>query len=558
MRVIVRSAPAQPSEGQGLQLLAPETDHWEELGSNLVALVAAIAGRPARDDLPPFAIVMQPRWDPRQSMTASLFCHAAIVLLLLNLTALLRFTGNDEPSKRVRFASQRLEWYVMADQLPAIGTPASPTKPTQEKSGKHKLTPRPGATIRQPQTAVSNPENADNSEQTIVQPDLPKIKITQTLPLPNIVTWQEVERPAPPMDLVKAPFRMPAELVRQNVPLPEEIPNMERRLGDLKMASALVTTPAPALPVDPATTAAGNTLPAPETLPTPPDPNVIGAGAETEARVRRLVVLNTNPMPPKGPIEVPAGNRAGAFSTGPDGHAATPNSSTAGTPESGTSGPAPGDVSLGTSPGSKRDFAGLRVPGLAVMGGGASLGAPIVSAPRRALPGVPGSALLDPRALTSRSTRPSYEESRNKPEPGFPPGKRVYTLFINMPNLGSSSNGGSWLMRFAELEIRPPGGPQVEIAAPVAIRKVDPGYEPDAARERIEGKVRLHAIIRRDGRVDTIEILHSLDPRLDQRAINALLKWHFQPALREGLPVDLEAVVEIPFSLPKLSHDLTH
>jgi TonB family protein len=154
--------------------------------------------------------------------------------------------------------------------------------------------------------------------------------------------------------------------------------------------------------------------------------------------------------------------------------------------------------------------------------------------------------------LTSRTTRPttgSYEESRNVPEPGFPPGKRVYTVFINMPNLGSSTSG-SWLMRFAELQVHPNGQPQVEISAPVATHKVDPGYEPDAAREKIQGKVRLHAIIRRDGRVDTVEVLKSLDPRLDQRAITALMKWHFQPSLREGVPVDLEAVIEIPFSLP--------
>jgi TonB family protein len=340
-------------------------------------------------------------------------------------------------------------------------------------------------------------------------------------------------------------MRIPAELVKRNVPPPEAVPNLERKLGDLKVAAAPVTTPTPSLPVDPATTAAGNappTPPASELPPPPSDPSALGAGAEAEARVRRLVVLNATPAPPKGPIEVPSGNRAGVFSVGPDTGAGTPASA--------------GD-SPASAAGTKRDLGALHVPGLTVTGGGAPSGAPIVSGPpRAALPAVPG-APLDPRALTSRSTRPTYEESRNRPEPGFPEGKRVYTVFINMPNL-SSSTGGSWLMRFAELEIRPPGTPDIEISAPVATHKVDPGYEPDAARERIEGKVRLHVIIRRDGRVDTIEVLHSLDPRLDQRAINALLKWHFQPALRAGVPVDLEAVVEIPFSLPKLLHDFAH
>jgi len=68
-------------------------------------------------------------------------------------------------------------------------------------------------------------------------------------------------------------------------------------------------------------------------------------------------------------------------------------------------------------------------------------------------------------------------------------------------------------------------------------------------REKVQGQVRLHAIIRRDGRVQQVEILHSLDSRLDQRAVEALLRWEFQPGLRQGVAVDLEAVIEIPFTL---------
>src|ERR1035438_6036059 len=137
MRVMVRSAPAPSAEGQELRLLTPETNRWEELGSNLVALVAAATGRPKWDARPAFAIAVQPRWDPRRSMTASLFCHAAIALLLVNLTALLRFAGNDETIHRVRPDSQRLEWYITSDQLPSIGGSDATEKP-QEKSAKPK------------------------------------------------------------------------------------------------------------------------------------------------------------------------------------------------------------------------------------------------------------------------------------------------------------------------------------------------------------------------------------------------------------------------------------
>jgi len=85
----------------------------------------------------------------------------------------------------------------------------------------------------------------------------------------------------------------------------------------------------------------------------------------------------------------------------------------------------------------------------------------------------------------------------------------------------------------------------------VAMRKVDPGYVPDAIREKIEGQVLLRAIIRRDGKVEHVEVLKSLDSRLDERAVHAMLRWEFQPATRRGAPVDLEAVIQIPFALPK-------
>lgn len=152
------------------------------------------------------------------------------------------------------------------------------------------------------------------------------------------------------------------------------------------------------------------------------------------------------------------------------------------------------------------------------------------------------------RASLTRPARASLPDWRGSPqELGFPAGKRIYTVYINSPNLSSGS--GSWVLRFAELEERRPGD-NVDLAAPVAMRKIDPGYVPDAIREKVEGLVVLHAIIRRDGRVEHVEVLRSLDPRLDERAISALLRWEFQPATRNGAPVDLEAVINIPFHLP--------
>jgi TonB family protein len=61
--------------------------------------------------------------------------------------------------------------------------------------------------------------------------------------------------------------------------------------------------------------------------------------------------------------------------------------------------------------------------------------------------------------------------------------------------------------------------------------------------------VQLSAVIRRDGAIDHIAVLRSLDPRLDFAAREALAKWLFQPATRDGSPVEIDAVIEVPFRL---------
>lgn len=126
--------------------------------------------------------------------------------------------------------------------------------------------------------------------------------------------------------------------------------------------------------------------------------------------------------------------------------------------------------------------------------------------------------------------------------------KRVYTLNINMPNLTSAS--GSWVLNFAELNEAPPAGSldrAAELAGPVPVRKVDPKYPPELRASHVDGDVVLYAIIRKDGSVDSIQLVHSVDPQLDANAMEALAQWKFRAAEKHGEAVDLEAVVHIPF-----------
>jgi len=89
----------------------------------------------------------------------------------------------------------------------------------------------------------------------------------------------------------------------------------------------------------------------------------------------------------------------------------------------------------------------------------------------------------------------------------------------------------------------PPG----DLTGPSPLHKVDPKYPPALRNERVEGDVMLYAVIRKDGSVDSIQLVHGIDDQLDQNAMQALARWRFRPAERQGEPVELEAIVHIPF-----------
>lgn len=269
--------------------------------------------------------------------------------------------------------------------------------------------------------------------------------------------------------------------------------------------------------------------------------------------LQSLIAVSVAPAPPP-PIEIhiPAGNRSGAFAVSPEG-----------SPEPEITWDEAADISPPVLDGS--EMAAIRAPHLSIssVSGGNPLDFPplvvqTVPEPRRsplARRPAPPPPRLDLTTLLAKATRPSFlpEMSRGQQvvaAPKFFGAKRVHTVTINMPNLTSGS--GSWVLRFAELNGDGTWHEEDEgdLSAPVALRKVDPKYAPSAVRDRVEGTVLLAAHILRDGTVSNIEVLNTLDPRLDGSAMDALTRWEFQPATKNGIPIDLEVLIQIPFRLP--------
>ena len=460
-----------------------------------------------------------------------------------------------------------ITYYKVSQYLPPLRSSSAPAQQ-----------PRAGEPAYAPQPIVSLPQMPDNLEQTIVDPTTPKI-ITRHVDVPNLVVMTHV--PAPP--IASSPgmpkLALPPEL-RVVAPAAEPI---VRDLSQMKLAQTTapkmiaptpdtsdlhaqvsdvnipkfqpnVEEPKAVLPAIRAVPTQGKEEQAGEvaapSLPT-------GAGGQQQS-VGQLIALGLNPTLPSGPVSIPGGNRRGEFAAGPEGKPGAP-----GTPDikaGGNGRGGEGTNSSGAGPGSGAgDPTGLSIGGSPLAAGSTAV---VASAP--APPPSRSPTLSDAqKQILAAAMRPSALPTRDSlPPSGAPnsPGsgkledkvfgtKKYYSMTMNLPNLTSA--GGSWIVRFAELSENRTAG---ELTAPVALEKVDPAYPAELVKQRVEGVVTVYAVIHKDGTVGDVRILRGIESRLDENARIALSQWRFQPGTKNGLPVDLEAVVSIPFQVRKLPY----
>jgi TonB family protein len=80
------------------------------------------------------------------------------------------------------------------------------------------------------------------------------------------------------------------------------------------------------------------------------------------------------------------------------------------------------------------------------------------------------------------------------------------------------------------------------------LSRVEPTYPEDAEHQRIEGVVKLHAIIARDGTIQDIDQM-SGPPLLVAAAANAIRQWRYKPTSLDGHPVEATESVTVTFRL---------
>lgn len=411
-----------------------------------------------------------------------------------------------------------------------------------------------------PAEVVAPPPDALQTQSRLQAPDFqvspvappPDAAGRSRMNLPTVGQVSVVE-PPPSLDKLRDRTRLP------NVPAPEVVqPPVSargRKLGEMNIAHLDAQVAAPKLST-PAQQAAAAETPGGQTgQGAPPEPMRIRSGAASRPRktapvaappattvasaapsgnaAGQMIALSLHPALPSGPVNVPNGSRYGEFAAGPEGKPDAP-----GTPDIKGGGNGEGSASKAV------DRAALP-PGISISPAPESVAPSNVSRTllAAAMPMKVGDIARQTR-LGNSGPSTADPDPINREVFGA---RKYYTMQLNMPNLTSAA--GSWIIRFAELNsVSAPG----EVTAPQVTLKVDPKYPPEARRNGVQGVVVLYAVIRKDGSVDKVRVLHGIDSQLDSNACAALQRWHFHPGTHNGSAVDLEAVVQIPFQAKSL------
>ena len=87
------------------------------------------------------------------------------------------------------------------------------------------------------------------------------------------------------------------------------------------------------------------------------------------------------------------------------------------------------------------------------------------------------------------------------------------------------------------------------VSAPKALYAPDPEYSEEARKAKYQGTVVLWMVVGADGRPQQIRIQRALGMGLDEKAIEAVRQWKFEPAKLNGQAVPVQINVEVNFRL---------
>ena len=490
------------------------------------------------------------------SMSASVCLHVALISLLIRVPYLVRLAGSklnpvvDHAGQNV-YVLRRLS---ISEYFPVMRPPGPGGKPDQ--GTRKQVQPARGSRAVDPRgVIVSAPRNPDNFRQTIVQPaSPPDLKIPTDIKLPNIISGNF---PPPPQKEWKPEVTVPSQTVMKSLAASltssRQVVNAPRLALDMpRIQQPHLEVPLPSAPAVPQSSQGdenGTGVQPDESVRTAV--NLADLGIQgTAGGSKALLSLSVDPGPAAELVELPAGNRLGAFTIG-SGGLGSPNGVPGGEPGGGSGGTGPGgDSSSGPGSGGSGGGGGAGGTGsIAVNGSGGEASGNGALSPFSAV------SLVYPVPVASRPRQSRMLVTSGAGGGGglsvygILRGKKIYTIYLPMP-------GKNWILQYCESR---DSSHQNERETPrtVAVR-LEPGlvppsveeqfdfHRPALPRDKLAEMIVLHGVIREDGSVADVSVLKGLENLADQAALAAFGRWKFKPALHAGNAVAIEVLVGIP------------
>lgn len=511
-------------------------------------------------------------WQPQEATLA-----VSVVLHFVFLVAPFpQFFMQPPPAPQEQLTAVRIQYDVRWMSTSRVLPPISPTRRERPSPGgrENEPLPPPGAQRISPQTIVSNPPNPNHPTQTLLQQfGIERVRVrAPNVRLPNMVippapdaapntevNLRRMKVPGSPVDLTGPP-RSPV------VPKPKSRAELALEKTKLENLHARLTLP---------TTMGG------EGANDAPDVNApLGRARSGDLPTPGVIAISPNPSAPGPVLQLPDSNLRARFAVGPNAGPGSPGGVPGGVPGArGGSGGGPGGEGGGPGGG------GFSAPDIYVEPAGPVPPGPVIVAeqypPPVPAPAPPPPAPAQPGAASGRNESAATGGSSGAGGPSGQPGYKsaeerarelmeavrlgprsprpVQTTYAFISNLTSQSS--TWMIRYAERKeagadgngpghVAQRGAFRLpNITPPRVLKKVDPCYPSGVFSERVDGTVILYGVIREDGLVQDVTLVQSVQPKVDQRAAQAFAQSFFEPARKNGQPVPVEVLIEIPFRM---------
>jgi protein TonB len=218
------------------------------------------------------------------------------------------------------------------------------------------------------------------------------------------------------------------------------------------------------------------------------------------------------------------------------------------------------------------DFIPLKPAKTQAGGGGGGGDRDVLKASQGRLPKFSMEAQITPPAAVIRNPNPKLaveptimvppeiKVAMNSNMPNFGDPKSSAVIPSNgtgsMSGIGSGSNGGVGSGDGRGLgpgEGMGTGGgvfrPGRGVTPPRPIYSPDPEFSEEARKAKYQGTCTLMIVVATDGRPINIRVVNSLGMGLDEKAIETVRTWRFEPGQKDGHPVNVEMAVEVDFHL---------